>query len=92
MQFQFDYIQKDRAYPNGERASADRAPTSGTVGDKSRYPGIQVYERLEKSLKSLAIQAYIFHMDEPSKDAKSFRLWIITLALLALAAWTYFRK
>jgi hypothetical protein len=34
---------------------------------------------------------YYLGMDGPPTNQKSLRLWIITAALLALAAWTYFR-
>jgi hypothetical protein len=44
------------------------------------------------ALDTDACQAYIFHMDEPPKNKQGFRLWIITLALVALAVWVYFRK
>jgi hypothetical protein len=35
---------------------------------------------------------YHLGMDGPPTNGKSLRLWIITAALLALAAWTYFRR
>ena len=83
---------KDGAYPNGEKGK--RRPCAHFRARLAINRGIRAsrfYARLAKSLVSGNSGVYFPH-GRAIKDAKSFRLWIITLALLALAAWTYFRK